>query len=69
MKVLHLSHSDGKSGAGIAARRIHEALNNNFLLKESRLNVSRKFNNIPNTFSNENLFHKFIIFTKLYLKD
>lgn len=68
MKVLHLSHSDGKSGAGIAARRIHEALNNNRHLQESRLNVNRKFNNIPNTFCNENLFHKFIIFTKLYIE-
>ncbi len=68
MKVLHLSHSDGKSGAGIAARRIHEALHNNPLLKESRLNVSRKFNNIPNTFCNNNFFNKFKTFTKLYVE-
>ena len=68
MKVLHISHSDGKSGAGIAASRIHEALYNNKNLDKSNLQVNRKFNNIPNTFYKKTIFQKGLIFIKIYVE-
>ena len=65
IKVLHLSHSDGKSGAGIAASRIHESFLNNQKYIESYLRVNRKFKNIPNTIYPKNIFKKGYIFAKL----
>ena len=44
MKIIHISHSDGGSGAGIAAKRIHEALESNKKNYKSLLLVNRNFN-------------------------
>ena len=43
MKILHLSHTDEKSGAGIAAKRIHLSINNSKLNIKSILRVDRIF--------------------------
>ena len=42
MRVAHISHCDGRSGSGIAARRINEALNENLDIKKSFLQKTKR---------------------------
>ena len=68
MKIIHISHSDGRSGAGIAAKRIHEALENNKENYKSLLLVNRNFNSDLKIIKKRNLMDKFFIISKLYIE-
>lgn len=68
MKIIHISHSDGRSGAGIAAKRIHEALESNKGNYKSLLLVNRNFNSDLKIIKKRNLMDKFFIISKLYIE-
>ncbi len=65
MKVLHISHND-KGGGGIATSRINDCLNINNTNINSKLFVSRKYNDCPNTFFLNNKLNN--IFQSLKIK-
>ena len=68
MKIIHISHSDGNSGAGIAAKRIHEALESNKENYKSLLLVNRNFNSDLKIIKKRNLMDKLFVISKLYLE-
>ncbi len=68
MRVAHISHCDGRSGSGIAARRINEALNENLDIKKSFLRVNRKFGTSRNTICPLNKYEYLYQVSKLYLE-
>ena len=68
MKIIHISHSDGRSGAGIAAKRIHEALESNKKNYKSLLLVNRNFNSDLKKIKKRNLIEKLFVICKLYLE-
>ena len=68
MRIAHISYSDGKSGAGIAARRISESLNQNPNIVKSFLRVNKKNGEESSTLFTKNNLKKTIQFSKLYLE-
>ena len=68
IKIIHISHTDDKSGAGIAAKRIHLSLLNNDFYVKSIMRVNRLFTKNQSSIIGAKKIKKFIFYVKMFLE-
>ncbi|KGG02882.1 putative glycosyl transferase [Prochlorococcus marinus str. MIT 9321] len=69
MKVIHLSHTHDKSGAGIAAKRIHSSIFQNKKLNiKSSMRVNRLFDKNDQSIYGPSYINKIIVLIKMFLE-